>query len=177
FGLQQLQRLARRDAADLPPLRDVLDGEPLAGLRPAAQDRPPDGVVDELLLGPVGRARVGRGHRAHVCSCCPARIGTRAFPSMASSARRQATADPIASSGPHRSGVPARMAEQNPAISARYAASRSPCPVWPPLGPVPAASAARLSDASSTGPGPAGVIARASCASLPSWKRNASVSP
>ena len=62
FGLEQLQRLANRDDADLEPACEVIDHQPLAGSDLAAHDRRAQGLVDELLLGAWPRRRA-RWHR------------------------------------------------------------------------------------------------------------------
>ena len=54
--LQQLERLAHRNGADIEALREVLDDQPLARPQLASQDRAANGAVDELLLGAMRRA-------------------------------------------------------------------------------------------------------------------------
>ena len=56
FRLQHLQRLAHRNGADVEPLREVVDHQPLAGPEVAAQDGAAQRPIDELLLGAVRRA-------------------------------------------------------------------------------------------------------------------------
>jgi hypothetical protein len=95
---------------------------------------------------------------------------------MASKARRHATADPIALSGPQASGAPVRTAAQNAEISWRYAASRSPPWQWRcgSAGGIGHPAFRRLEHRSSRRGGDLDAVGRAL---PPSSNRNASASP
>ena len=56
FGLQQPQRFAHRDDADLEAPREVVDDQPLARRQLALRNRVAQRVVDKLLLGQVALA-------------------------------------------------------------------------------------------------------------------------
>ena len=108
LGLQQPERLAHGDDADLELTRQVVDDETGARCKLAAEDGFAQRRVGKLLLGQVARLR-RRGN----FECVGSHTVNRVFCLTASLARMHARAESSALSVPHESGVPTRIAEQN----------------------------------------------------------------